>query len=137
MLPRKINVTVKGVTKVTTSLPDNISVRGCVPGVVVGDYNKLRNLPTLNGEVIKGDKTSFDFKLAYIHEQGEASDTWQITHNLKRFPSVTVVDSGDNVVIGFIAYLDDNSLEIKFNGAFKGKAYLNQEKENGQQKYVG
>ena len=63
--------------------------------------------------------------LWYVHEQGEANEVWTITHNLDRHPSVTVVDSGDNVVIGYVTYLDNNNLEVKFNGAFKGKAYLN------------
>ena len=127
MLPHKINVVVtEPVVKVNTTIPDNLRVVGMVPNVYTSaDYNRLTNKPTLNGEVITGDKTSFDYKLAYVYEQGIASDTWTITHNLNRHPSVTVVDSGDTVVIGYITYLDDNSLEIKFNGAFKGKAYLN------------
>lgn len=127
MLPHKINVTVTDpVVKVNATIPDNLSVVGSVPNIYTdNDYEKLTNKPTLNGEVITGDKTSFDYKLAYVYEQGEASDTWSITHNLNRHPSVTVVDSADTVVVGYVTYLDDNSLEIKFNGAFKGKAYLN------------
>lgn len=126
MLPRKINVSIKDcVAKVNTTIPGNVSVKGCIPNGMMNDYERLRNLPTLNGEKIIGDKTSFDYKLAFVYEQGEASDLWRIEHNLNRHPSVTVVDTGDNVVIGYITYIDDNILEIKFNGAFKGKAYLN------------
>lgn len=64
-------------------------------------------------------------KLWYVFEQGVASDTWEIQHNLNRFPTVTIVDSGENVVTGAITYIDSNNVLIKFNGAFKGKAYLN------------
>lgn len=63
--------------------------------------------------------------LWYIHEQGIASDVWEINHNLNKYPSVTVVDSGDNVVIGYVTYVDKNNVIVNFNGAFKGKAYLN------------
>lgn len=63
--------------------------------------------------------------LWYVYEQGVSSDTWRITHNLNRNPSVTVVDSANNVVVGFVTYIDNNTVEIHFNGAFKGKAYLN------------
>ena len=63
--------------------------------------------------------------LWYIHEQGEAAELWTVTHNLNRHPSVTIVDSGDNVVIGYVTYLDNNNFEVKCNGAYKGKAYLN------------
>ena len=61
----------------------------------------------------------------YIHNQGEASDTWVINHNLGKKPSITIVDSADNVVEGAEKYIDENTIEIYFNGAFKGKAYLN------------
>ena len=61
----------------------------------------------------------------YTHIQGVASDTWIINHNLNKKPSITIVDSADNVVEGAEKYIDENTIEIYFNGAFKGKAYLN------------
>lgn len=61
----------------------------------------------------------------YVHEQGIASDTWIINHNLNKKPSITIVDSADNVVEGAERYIDENTIEVRFNGAFKGKAYLN------------
>ncbi len=125
MLPRKIDVTVSGVTKVNTTIPDNVTVTGCIPNGMMTDYNKLRNLPTLNGEVIKGDKTSFDYKLAFVYEQAVAANVWEIAHNLNREPSVTVVDTANNVVVGYVTYIDKNNIVVTFNAAFKGKAYLN------------
>jgi len=50
---------------------------------------------------------------------------WTITHNLEKFPSVTIVDSSGNVVIGDIIYLNNMQIRITFVGAFSGKAYLN------------
>ena len=61
----------------------------------------------------------------FVFEQAIAKDTWIIEHNLNKYPSVTVVDSANNVVIGSIEYIDENNIIINFNGAFKGKAYLN------------
>lgn len=61
----------------------------------------------------------------YIHYNKSASDTWTIFHRLNRFPSVTIVDSADNVVTGDVTYIDQNTIEVKFNGAFSGKAFLN------------
>ena len=61
----------------------------------------------------------------YIHEQGLASDIWEINHNLNKWPSITVVDSAENVVMGDEQYIDNNTLVIRFNNSFKGKAYLN------------
>jgi hypothetical protein len=61
----------------------------------------------------------------YVHTQNVASATWNIEHNLDKFASATVVDSGNNVVVGDITYNDTNNLTITFSGAFSGKAYIN------------
>jgi len=61
----------------------------------------------------------------FIYTQVSASSSWVITHNLSKFPSVTVVDSGNNIVIGDITYNDLNTLTINFTASFSGKAYLN------------
>ena len=61
----------------------------------------------------------------YTHTQISASNNWIINHNLNKFPSVTVVDSGGTIVIGEISYININSVSISFNGIFSGKAYCN------------
>jgi hypothetical protein len=61
----------------------------------------------------------------YVHDQAISSTTWTIQHNLNRFVSVMVVDSSDRVVEGAITYVDSNSIQISFNAAFTGQAYLN------------
>ena len=61
----------------------------------------------------------------FIFTQGVASDTWVINHNLEKFPSVTIVDSGNNVVVGDVQYNTENKLTVTFNAAFSGKAYIN------------
>lgn len=76
-------------------------------------------------DVQKDGKTVTLQSKTFIFEQGIASDTWVINHNLNKKPSITIVDSADNVVEGAEKYIDENTVEIYFNGAFKGKAYLN------------
>ena len=63
--------------------------------------------------------------LTYSHTQGAASATWNINHALGRNPSVTVVDSGNDIVEGDISYTDLNNLVITFSATFSGNAYLN------------
>ena len=68
--------------------------------------------------------------ITFTHNQSSVSNTWAITHNLNRFPSVTVVDSADTIVYGTVVYNSANQLTITFfEGssalAFQGKAYLN------------
>ena len=67
---------------------------------------------------VTGDKN-------FVHEQAVASDIWEVTHNLNKKPSITVVDSAENVVTGAYEYIDNNNVVLKFNSAFVGKAYFN------------
>ena len=57
--------------------------------------------------------------------QRSSADVWEIEHDLGKMPSVTVVDSGGNVVVGEVSYLSASKIVIKFAGAFSGMAYLN------------
>ena len=61
----------------------------------------------------------------YVHNQPSAASVWTITHNLNKYPSVTVVDSGYTVVYGSIEYISTNQLTITFTDPFAGEAYLN------------
>lgn len=61
----------------------------------------------------------------FCFEQAIPSNNWTIVHSLEKYPSVTVVDSAETVIIGEITYIDMNTLRIDFQAAFSGKAYLN------------
>lgn len=61
----------------------------------------------------------------YTHNQTSASAAWTVTHNLGKFPSVTVIDSAKSVVVGEVNMTNINEVEITFTAAFSGKAYLN------------
>ena len=61
----------------------------------------------------------------YRFTQAVASDTWEVQHNLDKYPSVTIVDSANNVVVGDIEYLDKNNVVITFTASFAGTAYFN------------
>lgn len=61
---------------------------------------------------------------SYVHSQPTASNTWNITHNLGYYPSITVVDSAGTVVEGSYQYTALNTVIATFIGSFSGKAYL-------------
>ena len=66
----------------------------------------------------------------HTHTQSSAASTWTINHNSNRYPSVTVVDSAETVVIGTVVYNSANQITLTFfvEGdayEFTGKAYLN------------
>lgn len=93
------------------------------------NYNDLNNKPTINGVTIIGNQTSSSLNIIedknFIFNQNVASDLWIIKHDLNKFPAVSVVDSGNNVVIGEVTYIDENNLQINFSSPFSGSAYLN------------
>ena len=79
-----------------------------------------------NGKVSK----STSIGSTYTHSQTSSSDTWAITHNLARFPSVTVIDTGNTIIKGTVVYNSNNQLTVTFFSsgsalATTGKAYLN------------
>lgn len=104
-------------------------VNECVNLVCPTEYEQLKGLPQINGVELKGNKTTEDLGIEsdknYVHMQTTASDTWVITHNLDKLPSVTVIDSAEEEVVGEIRYDNNNQITIKFMAAFKGKATLN------------
>ena len=61
----------------------------------------------------------------YVHVQMQASTSWLVTHNLAKYPSVSVVDTENAHVFGNVTYLNENQLRIDFSAAFGGKAYMN------------
>lgn len=75
--------------------------------------------------VVNSDGVVYLTPSTYIHEQGVASDTWEITHNLNKFPTVVLVDSAGTTFGAAVTYNSSNKCTIQMNGATTGKAYLN------------
>jgi len=61
----------------------------------------------------------------YVYNQSTASATWNIQHNLNKFPSATMVLSTGQKGYGDVTYIDENNLTITFASAESGKAYIN------------
>ena len=61
----------------------------------------------------------------YVHQQAAASTVWNVTHNLDKKPSVSIVDSGDTKINGQVDYIDANTLRITLSAPTSGKAYIN------------
>lgn len=61
----------------------------------------------------------------FIYTQSSPSAVWSVIHNLGRYPSVSVVDSGGSTVWPDVSYTDLNALSVIFNSPTSGKAFLN------------
>lgn len=64
-------------------------------------------------------------KTTFVYDQQVASATWVITHNMGKYPSVTIVDTAGDEVEGEVKYNSLNQVTITFSAPVTGKAYLN------------
>ena len=98
-----------------------------------GDFHTLI-LTNLKGEGALEDEAVYDFAVFTLPSQGAptfefdqaaAATTWNINHNLGKFPSVTVINNNNIVINGEVTYIDNNNVQLNFSAGFSGKAYLN------------
>ena len=57
--------------------------------------------------------------------QGQPATTWNIQHDLNKFPSVSIINNNNVVINGEVTYIDKNNVQLNFSAGFSGKAYLN------------
>ena len=88
------------------------------------NYQHLTNKPKINNVTLEGN-LNIKEDANFLFVQTEASNVWVIIHNLNKYPSVTVVDSAGNEVIGEVIYDNLNQVTLQFKGGFKGTATLN------------
>jgi len=101
-------------------------------GLVGGVYTLAVTNIGGNGDLVLNKHYDFaaftlsdDTDKTFVFTQAVPSLVWSIQHNLGKFPSVSVVDTGNTTVISQIDYIDNNNLTITNSSQFAGKAYLN------------
>jgi len=106
----------------TLTIAGNISVTGTFADSA-GNVGVLGKVLTSTGVgTVWGDAPQAP---TFIFTQNLPSTTWNITHNLGKFPSITVIDTGNTVVTGEYNYTSNTNVILTFSAAFSGKAYLN------------
>ena len=100
-------------------------------------YNLTLEFKTSNGSIVNNRTYGIDIfpesggDLTFPHHQNTASASWDINHNLGKFPSVSIkFSSSDNVYTNVgafagVVYTDENNLTINLAAAESGYAYLN------------
>lgn len=82
------------------------------------DNIKITYNSNVTNQDITGDKN-------YVHLQGSPSKTWSFEHNLDKKPSVTIIDSSGNMVVGSLVYVDLNNISLTFASPISGEAICN------------
>ena len=78
-----------------------------------------------NTKFLRGDNTWIEADKTFIFTQAVPATTWNITHNLGKFPSVSVINGNNVIINGEVTYIDNNNIQANFSAGFSGKAYLN------------
>lgn len=60
----------------------------------------------------------------FRHVQAAPLDVWTITHGLKSQPGVSALDASNQILVGDVQYVDDDTLTITFGVPVSGIAYL-------------
>ena len=109
--------------RISTYVKDtDLSPQDKVIGTDYDNDNATVNFPLNSlGEFIR----TYLGTLTYTFSQDIPSLIWNITHNLERHPSVTIVDSSGNIIVGETLYVNNNNITLTFSAPFAGKAYLN------------
>lgn len=90
---------------------------GAVWGNITGDIQSQADLWSYLSSLVTQNNFVFD--------QQVASSSWVVVHNMGKFPSVSIVDTANDLVDGEVRYNSNNQLTITFSAAVAGKAYLN------------
>jgi len=139
-IPLFFDITDPATGRVDTELRDSILSQNAYPNgntltvagnlVVTGTFTDSTGSVGTAGQILSstvtgtkwvadaGDKT-------FVFNQAIPSATWTINHTLDKFPSITVVSTANQVVIGDAAYTSTTQVVITFTAGFAGKAYLN------------
>jgi hypothetical protein len=76
--------------------------------------------------IVNAAEDGIEFKeRIYVFDQGTPSTTWNITHTLDKYPSVTIINSAGYIIEGSIQYISKTNIIVSFNSAFSGTAILN------------
>lgn len=76
-------------------------------------------------DVSKDEQTVTISSKTFVFEQGIASDTWVINHNLNKKPSIILTTSSGEVFEAARDYISANQVIIRLEAADTGYAYLN------------
>jgi len=139
-LPIFFSVTDPLTGRVDTELRDSIISQNAYPGgttltvagniSVTGTFADSTGSTGTAGQILSSTATGTAWTAdagdkTFVFNQGVPAATWTINHTLDKFPSITVVSTANQVVIGDASYTSTTQVVITFAAGFAGKAYLN------------
>ena len=83
------------------------------------------SLSTTTANTVTVNSSAAGSDAHFEHIQSNASDQWDITHNLGKKPAVTIQDNNGYEVIAVVHHMSLNRVIIEFKTPTYGKAYFN------------
>lgn len=122
------------VLSVGNTATNNITLIGNINATnarITGAIYDSNNSPGTAGQILSSKVAETEWidipssDKTYIYVQATPSTTWNINHNLGKFPSVSVVNINNVLLYGQVTYIDADNITIEFSAGFSGKAYMN------------
>ena len=101
-----------------------------VGGSFADSYTLVLSYIGGNGSLVENQLYDFaEFSLpsteTFTFTQAVPAAVWTINHTLNKHPSISVVSTANQIVVGDASYTSTTQVVITFTAAFAGKAYLN------------
>lgn len=85
----------------------------------IADHETRIDTLETNYPLLNGDKN-------FVFVQAATASIWNITHNMNKKPSVTIIDSAGSMVFAKLTYVNLNVIQLDFDGQLtSGEAILN------------
>jgi len=118
----KVNITNPIInTELKVSNPTFPSTKNVINSSQNSELIELNNQQEINEKLVQDIQERAKM---FIFDQAVPVNVWIIAHSLNKYPSVTIKDSANQIVVGDIEYINLNNLEVRFSVVFSGKAYL-------------
>lgn len=118
-----------------TIQPNRLRHLGTLAGDTKNELSQLVSRQGLEGEGVEGPAGTRGSvgpegpegppATTFVYPEGAPNTVWKILHELKRYPSVTVLDTAGDEVQGITVYNSNEELTITFSAAVTGEALLN------------
>lgn len=121
-----ITAAIQAIERVLGTNPSGVdaSVKAALTGLQASLASLQASQNQLAGQVAALEMVPGPANTFYEYNQLVPATTWVITHNLGRFPAVTVVDSAGTVVEGDVDYVSTTQVVLTFSTPFSGRAWL-------------
>lgn len=74
---------------------------------------------------IKVDVNKQGVDTTFVYSTPVPMASWEIQHNLNKYPSVTLTDWHGRMILGEVCYVDKNNVVVHLSEPICGRAYLN------------